>query len=221
MKCIIPCAGESSRMVYIPKQLVSVQDQPLISHVVATWMGVVDSFIFVLRRDQTYMWEFLPESSAIVFQDMPMGLADAVLRAEKYVGGRFIVALGDCVLKGEWDHNTSFNLGLGVWETCDLEEINKSYLVGVSPLTGLVEDVIEKPATKVPHGNCGMGVYFLDDRLFDYIRQYKGPLGGGDLTHVIQDMINSGEEIKPVWFKGKYVNVSSPEDIKKAEEALK
>jgi len=221
MKCIIPCAGESSRMQYIPKMLININGKPLFLHVVDFWKNRVDQFIFVLRRKDTFYWEHLPENSAVVFQDEPKGLADAILRAEPYVNERFVVALGDCLYKGTF-YWSEQRMGVGVWETYDLNEINKSYLVGVSPTTGLIEDVIEKPDTTVPHGNCGMGVYLLDTKVFDYIhRATFVNISGGDFTFILQEMVNDGEKISPIWFEGKYVNVGSPEDIIKAEEVLR
>ena len=220
MKCIIPCAGESSRMGYVPKHLVKIAGKPLISHVVDAWEDSVDSFIFVLKRPATYMWEYLPENSAVVFQDEPKGLADAILRAEPYVDERFMVALGDCIYKGTFEEGGDFELGLGVWRTSDIEEIWKNYLVFISIPEGLISRLIEKPRVNLPHGNCGMGVYFLDKRIFDYIRKCEVTPGGGDLTFVLQTMIDCGEEIHPVEFTGSYVNVGSPEDLLKAEEVL-
>ncbi len=219
MKLIIPCAGESSRMFYVPKHLIRVSDKPLVTHIIDAWKDIVDSFVFVVKRSMTCMWEFFPENSAITFQDEPKGLADAILRAEKCVSGKFIINLGDCVFKGKFEEK-KFDLGIGVWKTNDLTEINKSYLVGVGP-GGLVACVDEKPnLLSIPEGhtrNCGMGTYFLDERVFDYIRNYKGKPGGGDFTGVLQAMIEAGEAITPVWFEGEYVNVTSPEDIEKAE----
>jgi dTDP-glucose pyrophosphorylase len=67
-----------------------------------------------------------------------------------------------------------------------------------------------------------MGVYFFDKRVFDYIR--KTPPSAlrseVEITDVIQNMIDAGERIAPVWFKGKYINVTYPEDIRKAEEVF-
>lgn len=218
MKCIIPCAGESSRMSHVPKSLLLINGKPLLSHVVDTWKNSVDAFIFILKRSATYLWEYLPPNSAIVFQDEPKGLSDAILKAEPFVNGKFVVALGDCLYSGEFE-GKDFELGIGVWHPNDEYELRKSYSVVVQD--GLVKEVVEKPTLGLHWKMCGIGVYFLDTRIFDYIRKTKVAPGGGDFTEVLQTMINSGEEIDPIYFKGKYINVSSPEDLEKAEEVLR
>jgi len=220
MKCIIPCAGESSRMSNIPKTLLLIKGKPLLTHVIDIWKDSVDDFVFILKRSTTYLWEYLPENSAVVFQDEPKGLADAILRAEPYVEGKFVVALGDCLYDGKFD-DEDFDIGIGVWKTNNIAEVNKSYLVGIED--GLVRTVVEKPSISIEGGkplNCGMGIYFLDTRIFDYIRKTRVTPGGGDFTEVLQAMIDEGEKIAPVFFKGKYINVTYPEDLEKAEEIL-
>ena len=215
MKCVIPCAGVSSRMSYVPKTLIKVGDKSVLSYVIDSWRDAVDGFIFVVRRRDIYYWEHLPENSAVVFQDEPKGLADAILKAESYVNGRFIVALGDCLHKGIFEiADGQADLGVGVWQTNDAKETRKSYLVSVAG--DLVRKVIEKPKTlRNPPYNCGMGTYFLDMRVFEYIRKL-----GGDFTAILQAMIDDGNAISPIWFNGEYINVGSPEDIAKAERIM-
>ena len=218
MKCIVPCAGESSRMSYIPKHLVRIGGRPLITYVIDAWEDSVDSFIFVLKRSSTYMWEYLPENSAVVFQDEPKGLADAILRVAPYVKGKFIVALGDCLYKGTFKED-EIQLGIGTL-VLSSPEINKNFLVRTSKSTGLIEELVEKPKGDFLLGLCGMGIYFLDDRVFEYIRKIDIIPRGGDFTYILQAMIDSGEKISPVNFKGQYINIGGPEDIEKAEKIL-
>jgi len=222
MKCIIPCAGESSRLSYLPKHLVRIGDKPLLVHVVDAWRDYVDSFVFVLKRSATYLWEYLPSNSIIVFQDEPNGLADAILQAEKCVEGKFVVALSDCLHSGTFAEREPI-LGVGVWKTDNLVEVNKSYLVEAENdrATRLTEKPNIHPADVDGSLNCGMGTYFLDTRVFDYIRNAIVVPGGGDFTAIIQNMIDAGEKILPIWFEGKYINVTYPEDLRKAEEILK
>lgn len=225
MKCIIPCAGESSRMSYIPKHLIRIGGKPLLKHVIDIWKDSVDNFIFILKRSMTYLWEYLPENSAVVFQDEPKGLADAILKVEPYVDNDFVLALGDCLQKGQFGMGgKKLPIGIGVWKKCSLEELNKSY--SVEEYQGLVKFLVEKPRvpdeSHLDYLGCGMGTYFLDRRIFKYIKDVLPKLvpGGGDLTEILQHMIFSGEEIVPVHFRGNYMNVTSPEDIKKAEGML-
>jgi len=224
MKCIIPCAGQGKRMGgNTPKVLLKVGASTILEHVISTWTNVVDSYVVVVNpanagqiRGQLRRYE----NVEIVVQPAPAGLADAIYQAKPYVRNRFIVSLGDCLFKGKFDE-PCVDLGVGVWETRDLDEINKSYLVGVSPASGLIEDVIEKPNTTVPHGNCGMGTYFLNTSIFEYIRRaHLTDYSGGDFTLVLQRMIHAGQKISPIWFRGKYVNINTPSDIRKAEEVL-
>jgi len=216
MKCVIPCAGESSRMSGVPKHLIQINGKPLLLHIVAMWKGYVDSFVFILRRTATYLWEYLPENSVIVFQDEPLGLANAILQAERCVDDKFIVNLSDCLGNGKFE-DRAFDLGVGVWKTVN-EEYWKSYEVQVRG-DGFVGRVIEKPKNVM--GYCGMGTYFLDSRIFDYIRKANLALGGGDFTQVLQDMIDANEKIAPIWFTGGYINVTHPKDLIKAEEMLR
>lgn len=218
MKCIIPCAGLSSRMEYVPKHLIQIQGKPLISHVIDRWKDVVDNFIFILRPDMTYMWEFLPSNSAVVFQTPSRGLAHAVYQAAPYVDDKFVLVLGDCLLgKGAFEEKP-LSLGIGVTGETKYE-ISKNFAVCTNGnrITGLYE----KPQEPHSYNLCGMGVYFLDPTVFDYIEHVKVKPGGGDLTAVLHAMIEDGVNISPVFFHGRYVNVSGPEDIKIAEEILK
>jgi len=225
VKCVIPCAGRSGRMGYIPKHLIRINDKPLLKHVVDMWADSVSEYIFVLRKSMTYIWEFLPDNSAVVFQDEPKGLSDAILRTEPYINGNFVVALGDCIQRGEFKlPKGDFNLGIGVWKDWDLGELNKNY--SVEECKGSIVKLTEKPKLpilpKTAHLGCGMGTYFLDKRIFEYIKEVLPKLNysGGDFTEVLQYMILKGEKILPIYFTGKYVNITSPEDIKKAEESL-
>ena len=68
-----------------------------------------------------------------------------------------------------------------------------------------------------------MGFYFFNKRVFDYIKLIKSsPLRGEvEITDTIQNMIDSGEKMTPVFFRGNYLNVTYPEDLVKAERLLK
>lgn len=222
MKCVILAAGKGTRLGgETPKVLVLIHGRPLLEYVVDMWRSSVDGFIFILG----YKWEVvsrqIPTDSIFVIQESQKGIADAILKAEGALSGdKFVVQLGDCIQKGKWlMPNYPIGLGIGVWQTENLEEIKRNYLVEIKD--GYVSKVVEKP-NKLTSNYCGMGTYFLDRRIFDYIR--KTPVSQlrseVEITDTIQIMINSGEKVTPVFFEGEYLNVTYPEDIKKAEEIL-
>lgn len=223
MKCVVLCAGKGTRMGDdIPKVLVPINGKPLLHHVVGMWETSVEEFIFVIGYKGIEIIKLLPKNSIYVFQDSQRGIADAILRAEPLIDNEdFVVALGDCVQKGRWKiPSTPAELGIGVWETDNLDAIKSSYSVEIKE--GYVSKVIEKPKELI-NNYCGMGTYFFDRRVFDYIR--KTPISSlrneVEITDTIQLMVNSGEKITPIFFRGEYLNVTYPEDIQKAEEILR
>ena len=221
MKCVIPCAGRGTRMgLDKPKVLLEVNGIPILWHVINQWAGTVDGFVIIASpENEAQIKECLQgvaeyEDVEFATQGDPKGLADAILQAEPYVKGKFVVNLGDCLVRGKF-RTLCFDLGIGVQRNVIDGEYWKSYAVKTTA-GGHVFEVIEKP--KVIEGYCGMGVYFLDNRIFDYIRKTEVMPGGGDFTEVLQNIVDAGEEIKPAWFKGEYINITYPEDLKKAEE---
>ncbi len=106
--------------------------------------------------------------------------------------------------------------GVGVWETGNVEAIKLSYSLDVGD--NHVVHVSEKPE-HVLNNLCGMGFYFLDKRAFEYIELTKpSPLRGEvEITEALQNMIDNGERITPVLFRGSYLNITYPEDLARAE----
>lgn len=221
MKCIIPCAGKGIRMNSdTPKVLLKVGNRTLLGHITYEWSGCVDGFVIIVSKENELLIRQNSGRADFVVQDPLKGIADAVLQAEPYVDGRFVVALGDCLYRGTFENHSSFDLGIGVWKVVN-EEYWKSYAVLTRGL-GVVK-VIEKPQEVHRYYYCGMGVYFFDQRVFDYIRKTlpSSLRNEVEITDVIQNMIEAGEKISPIWFRGDYVNVTCPEDIKKAEAIMR
>ena len=221
IKLVIPCAGKGTRMGgTIPKALIQIDGHAILNRIMSKWFNVVDDFVIVVSpvnaaQIRSYVKRIVRDAQFVI-QKEPKGLADAILQAEPYVSGKFIVHLGDCLFKGEFETDT-FDLGIGA-VTTGSPEINKNFVVRTSPTTGLVEQLAEKPTGNWVQGLCGMGVYFLDERVFSYIRKSNAMSGGGDFTEVLQAMIDAGEKIHAVKLKGEYINVTYPSDIKRAEK---
>ncbi|MCK4649382.1 hypothetical protein KAT51_07650, partial [bacterium] len=93
----------------------------------------------------------------------------------------------------------------------------QSYSIKIK--NGLICQVKEKPE-RVFNNLCGMGFYFFNKKIFDYSRLTKPSKLRNEIeiTDVIQNMIDGGERISPVFFEGDYLNITFPQDLKKAEE---
>lgn len=206
--------------VNTPKVLLPIGEKLLLHHIIDMWRDSVDSSMFVVGYKWEEVVEQLPLGATYLVQEEQKGIAHAISQVEGYVEDKFVVALGDCIQSGHFVVPIQgIEQGIGVWITDDKKAIKQSYSVEVSD--NLVSRVTEKPK-KVINNLCGMGTYFFDTRIFNYIRQTPiSPLRGEiEITDTIQLMIDVGEKITPVFFRGRYLNITYPEDLKRAEEIL-
>jgi len=217
MNCIILAAGKGTRMGgATPKALLEVSSKTLLQHIMDYWAPIVNRFVVVISPD------FLKSSDIIIqcisttvadaevaVQPEPTGIAQALLCAKDLADEQFIVVLGDCLLRGRFNVVLPYRgLGVGIWRTNNLEAIRQSYSVDfIEYLT----KVTEKPK-RLYNDLCGMGVYFLDRRVFNYVGDTSG------ITEVLQKMIEAGEKIRPLFFEGDYLNITYSNDLTKAEE---
>lgn len=226
LKCVVLCAGRGTRLIphteEKPKVLTEINGKPLIRYVVDYWSQFTEDFIFIVGYKKDMVMEYTsgrPVNSAFIEQNERRGIAHAILHAENDVNNNFIVVLGDCICKGEFQFPEGMAQGVGVWATANQQDIRQSYSVEIEG--SLIKRVVEKPKTLV-NNYCGMGFYFFRKELFDYIRKTSpSPLRNEvEITDVIQRMIDAGESLSPVWFDGAYINVTFPEDIERARLTL-
>jgi dTDP-glucose pyrophosphorylase len=226
ISCVVLAAGEGKRLyphtLSSPKVLLSVGGRPLLAHVVDYWSRFTENFIFVLHYKGDLVEDFVRQlsvRSVCVEQKELKGIANAVECASPYVSERFILVLGDCFADGQFYFPKEMVQGIGVWQTNDKDAIRHSY--SVEHEQGMVYRVVEKPKT-LPNDLCGLGFYFFDRRVFEYIKWTPpSPLRAEvEITDVIQQMIDGGEQIAAVPYKGSYVNITVPADIRRVEKIL-
>lgn len=223
---VVLCAGEGRRLQdlgrSIPKAMVTIHNRPAIRYVIDYWKGFAGEFIFVVGYKKEQIIDFVQAAhigvrALFVEQESPRGIAHAIGCAEKHLRDDFIVVLGDCLCRGAFVFPDSFVQGVGVWKTPNAGSIKQSYSVEVDK--NLIRKVVEKPK-ELTNDLCGMGCYFFNARLFEYIK--KTPASSlrneVEITDVIQRMIDSREEISPLFFNGDYLNITSAEDIAAAEK---
>lgn len=228
LKCVVVCGGLGTRLGDIgkdlPKSLVPVFGKPILGHIIDYWQSYTKEFLFIPNymadKIRGYVTGLDINSQIIIEEEEPQGIARALLLAEPFVTDNFIVILGDCIVTGGFDIPEEMTQGVGVWGTEHEEDIKRSYSIELDG--NKISKVVEKPTT-LTNNLCGMGFYFFDKRVFDYIRKTRPSEKTGriEITDVIQTMIDAGEKISPVYFKGSYLNVTYPADIKRVEDILR
>lgn len=239
LKCVVLCAGRGKRawgftfrflfgfkkisffsnFMQKPKPLFTVHKKPLLYWIVNYWKKYTNDFVFIVGYKKEKIINYvktLPINATFVEQKNLSGIAHAIATAKNYISDNFVVVLGDCLCKGEFSFPEKMEHGIGVWQTNNVEDIKRSY--SVEHKDGLVHRVVEKPKELI-NNLCGMGFFFFNKRVFDFIE--KTPPSSlrneVEITDVIQNMINGGEKVSPVFFEGQYLNVTHPEDIGRAE----
>ena len=157
-----------------------------------------------------------------IHQEEPLGLAHAVLTAEKYLDGeQFVMYLGDNLIKD------------GIAELVDEFERKKPHAMillskvpnptqfGVAELEkGRVVRLVEKP--KRPKSNLALvGVYMFDVNVFKAAKAIK-PSNRGELeiTDAIQWLVNSGYDVRPHIVTGWWKDTGKLEDILEANRMI-
>lgn len=221
--CVVLCAGRGERMLPpLAKTVIDVGGKPIFSYVVEFWKESVDRFVFVVgykKRDVINEARELGVAGRCTFvnQSDPKGIAHAVSLVRRYVGKDFIVALGDCLQTGAFANWPGrMDCGVGVWRGgCDAD-IRQGYSVETEDER--VVRVVEKPRGLDIVGNCGMGTYYFNRKVFEHIaRTPPSSLRNEvEITDVVQGMINNGYDVKPLWFNGGYINVTYVSDLDRA-----
>lgn len=218
---VILAAGRGNRMNSDkPKVLLEVAGKPLIQHVIDFWKDQgMSKFIFVVGYEAESVLRSLrldwPCSSVI--QKEQKGIAHAILQAEKYVPEKFIVSLGDCLNIGKFDSSDGIDSAYGLW----FNEYHKQLELCCS--ARVENDRIVRIIEKARAPYVGMGTYFFNRRIFNYIRETEPSnfRHEVEITDVIQNAIDAGELFKPVYFYGDFINCTYPKDIEEAERLLK
>ena len=227
LKCVILAAGRGSRLLTLtdnnPKPMVNVVEKPILEHVINYWKNYTDDFNFVVnyKKDKIidYVQKFKGVNHEFVVQKELKGIAHALLSVEEIVEDKFIVVLGDCICKGDFDFPAKMSQGVGIWRTKNIKDIKNSYTVKIK--NNLVSRVKEKPK-RVYNNYCGLGFYFFDKRIFNYVRKTQPSelRGEIELTDVIQNMIKGKEKISPVMFNGNYININTEDELNRARKII-
>ncbi|MFB6360272.1 MAG: sugar phosphate nucleotidyltransferase, partial [Halobacteriales archaeon] len=170
MQGVVPAAGEGTRLrphtAEMPKGLVEIHGQPLVAHCFDALLelGVEELVVIIGYRGDQIVERFgeeyrgAPVSYAV--QDDPVGLADAVLRAEPHVDGDFVLMNGDNVFDANLKPLLDRHSEADAAATLLVDEVttDEAAATGVlrfdddGELSGVVEKPVDPPSTRVSRG---------------------------------------------------------------------
>jgi dTDP-glucose pyrophosphorylase len=233
MKAVIPAAGQGTRLrprtEEIPKPLVEVAGEPLLTHCFETLLDIgIDSAVVVVgyRKEEIieyYGGAYRGLDIEYAHQDERTGLAHAVLMAEPYVDEEFVVLNGDNIYAANLEAVLERHTATDADVTFPVIEVAPERategavcVVDDGELTGLVEKPDDPPSTKIP-----AAFYVLPPETFPACERI-GPSERGEyeLADAINLLLDSGYSVETVPFEGWKVNVNTEADIERAEEKL-
>ena len=243
----------------ISKEMLNILDRPLLDYAVQEAKAAgIETFIFVTNKENTKPVDYFSKNTKlesflkkknkidllneikklnikkknmkIIFQDKPSGLADAILRTEKYVKKEdFCVILPDYLIIGSNCtqelinvYNKKKSTVIGVMEV-DKKDVSSYGIIESSILKKnmyKIKNMIEKPKVKDAPSNIAIvGRYILLNDIYKFIKKTK--IGsGGELQ--ITDAIFLSSKINEVWgykFSGKRYDCGNKIGFLKAQIA--
>lgn len=233
MKGLILSGGRGTRLRPITytraKQLIPVGNKPILFYGIEAIIraGITDIGIIVGdTRDEVMAaagdGKQFGGKITYIYQEQPLGLAHAVLTAEKFLGkSRFVMYLGDNVIQhGITELVREFNRNKPNAQILLAQVPNPSQF-GVAELKqGRVVRLEEKP--KKPRSDLALvGVYMFDHNILTAAKSIK-PSGRGELeiTDAISWLIENGHTVDPYIIKGWWKDTGKLEDLLWANRIL-
>ena len=225
MKAVILCAGKSTRTypltVNRPKCMIKLAGKTLLEHLLDRITGLVDEVILVVGFGKEIVRERIGneyEGMRIAYaeQKEALGTADALLRAESFVGKdeRFLVLMGDNLYPGEAIREcVSYGISLLAQKVLNPEEYGV-----VETDKGFLTEIVEKPAD--PKSNlANTGLYVLNDRIFEILKSLRiSPRKEYELTDAVN--ILAGKLRIRCFYTSGWVPVTYPWDFLRVNRAL-
>ena len=244
----------------ISKEMLNILDRPLLDYAVEEAKDAgIETFIFVTNKENTKPIDYFSKNTKlesflkkkkkinilekikklnikkknlkIIFQDKPAGLADAILRTEKYVKKEdFCVILPDDLIIGSNCTKELINAYNKKKSTViAIMEVNKkdvsSYGIIESSIFKQniykIKNMVEKPSVKDAPSNLAIvGRYILLNDIFKYIKKTK--MGSGQELQ-ITDAIFLSSKFNEIWgykFNGKRYDCGNKIGFLKAQIAV-
>jgi NDP-sugar pyrophosphorylase family protein len=218
---VILAAGEGRRLQPIttsrPKAMIPVLGKPILARVMESLHAVgVNRFLIVVNPKADPILEYLstqtgiPAPIDIVYQEKPLGMANALLCAADRIQGDFILSACDNLVNTHELHDL-----LTLWKQADsisgllsLIPVDQNELsrVGVVQLEGTrVTRIIEKPAPEsAPSLIASIPLYVFSTKILEYLEDVQPSTRGEfELQDAIQMQIDAGYNIQGFHMQGR------------------
>ena len=232
----------------LPKELLPINGKPGLEYILEEGINAgIKEFIFIISRKKKEIKKYFYNDSfykkiikknnknyrlklefakirkykkiiKFVYQDIPRGTGDAVLKCKNYIKSKhFLMLLPDdliikkncsqSMIKLHTKYKSSVIASKKVkkndvsrWGIFDLKKLNKSSF--------LIKDVIEKPSIKnAPSNYAIIGRYILPKKIFKILQNQKpGQNGEIHITDAIKTLIDQKEKFIGHIFSGKYLD---------------
>ena len=244
----------------ISKEMLNILDRPLIDYAVeeAREAGI-ERFVFVTNKDNMNPLNYFSKNNdlenflqkkkkikllnqikklnikkknlIIIHQNRPAGLADAILKTEKFIGKEdFCVILPDDLIIGSNCTKELINIYnkkktnvLGVMEV-EEKDVSKYGIIDISSVEKnifKIKSMIEKPSIKNSPSNLAIvGRYILRNNIFSFIKKIKIGSGG---EYQLTDALALSNKYFETWgykFKGKRYDCGNKIGFLKAQLAV-
>jgi glucose-1-phosphate thymidylyltransferase len=234
MKGIILAAGTGKRLKpltdYIPKPLIPVAGRPMIEFSLRGFQKAkIDEVgIVVSPKDYRTISERLGNGDqwnmkiTYIKQEKPLGTADAVAKAQKFVAGdNFLLAYCDHISLYDFRDLVDSHLNFHPLATLLINREDNPEATGQVVWEGdFINRIVEKPKEKISDYGIS-GLLIIEPEIFKAIFHIK-PSAEGEyhIGDALQYMIDRGFEVRYRKIDTWRVNANSLEDIKRAEALI-
>ena|SRR3989344_108035 len=225
MQCVILAAGRGDRMGTLtegtPKALLEVAGKTLLEHKLDALPPQMDEVIIVVgymgSSIQRYLGGLYEGKHLFYVEDDKIdGTAGALWRAQSFLKDTFLVMNGDDIYAEE---DIASAAKADRWSVVGLEadELGSAARIKVDK-HGRVKNILESDERDGSSGYLNTGLYRLDTTVFNVPLVQKSP--GSPEYGLPQTLVHSGS---PFWLiPGTFwLQITTPEDLAKAEKALK
>jgi bifunctional UDP-N-acetylglucosamine pyrophosphorylase/glucosamine-1-phosphate N-acetyltransferase len=227
MQAVILAAGRGTRMKeltdHVPKPLLEAAGKTLLEHKFDELPDEVDEIVIIVgyhgdKVEQRLGTEYAGRRITYVVQETLDGTAGALWKAKDLLKGRFLVMMGDD-LYGRADLAAAIaspDWVIGAWPLPAGASGGRITTDASGTITDIIEGTHEEP------GETSTNLFVLDTRLFGYPMVPKAEGSGeyGLPQTVLAVSRESGIPLRPLRASF-WVQVTSPEDLRKAEDILK